>query len=555
MGKSHVGHIVRSLVKTSRLLFLVALICGLISGTGNVLLVAMMNYSLRPDGDFLPFLPYLFLGVLVVVVVTGVIAFLSVVQISQRIMIDLRLDLNHRILATPLQQLEEIGIDKLFTSLTDDVQTITQAFTVIPDFLMCLIISIGCLSYLAWLSPQTFLLGVIFLILGVGVYLWLLGKGYRGFTAARENEDYLFKHFRGITLGNKELKLNQWKSRFFLQNELGTASETLRKHNIIALTAFRLAHAWGQVLFFAFIALALFGPRPDDLYASSLVGFILTTTFLMTPLETMLNLVPIIFRGNVALEKIKGLQLSNPATEPMIDAFRHRMSQPESLMLVGTTFKYCSMSNDGFTVGPISLTLKSGKVVFLVGGNGSGKSTFAKLLVGLYIPTAGEMYLDSEPITNRNRDWYRQHFSVVFSDFYLFDFLLGANENHSISLASQYLRDFHLDGKVGIENDRFTTTALSQGQRKRLALLSAFLEDRPIYLFDEWAADQDSEFKNIFYTKILQDLKARGKAIIVITHDEAYYHLADQIVTLESGRLSERNSNSAHQNLFRLGEN
>jgi putative ATP-binding cassette transporter len=175
--------------------------------------------------------------------------------------------------------------------------------------------------------------------------------------------------------------------------------------------------------------------------------------------------------------------------------------------------------------------------VFIVGGNGSGKSTLAKLITGLYIPEAGEIRLDEELITEQNREWYRQHFSVVFSDFYLFDELWGLENSGLDSKVQEYLKVLQLDHKVKVTNGKFSTTALSQGQRKRLALLTAYLENRPIYLFDEWAADQDPAFKKIFYTELLTKLRDQGKTVLVISHDDRYFHLADRIVKLEYGKV------------------
>ncbi|HEY9804955.1 MAG TPA: ATP-binding cassette domain-containing protein, partial [Candidatus Obscuribacterales bacterium] len=193
---------------------------------------------------------------------------------------------------------------------------------------------------------------------------------------------------------------------------------------------------------------------------------------------------------------------------------------------------------DGFTLGPLTLSFQPGEVVFLIGGNGSGKSTLAKLITGLYSPEAGELTLDGQLITEANREWYRQHFSVVFADFYLFDRLLGLGDRVELDpQAKDYLIQLHLDHKVRVEGGTLSTTTLSQGQRKRLALLTAYLEDRPIYLFDEWASDQDPIFKEIFYTQLLPELKQRGKAVLVISHDDHYFHLADRIVKLDYGKL------------------
>jgi len=176
-------------------------------------------------------------------------------------------------------------------------------------------------------------------------------------------------------------------------------------------------------------------------------------------------------------------------------------------------------------------------MVFIIGGNGSGKTTFVKLLTGLYAPENGAIYLNDEPIGPDNKEAYRRHFSAVFSDFYLFETMLGLVDNELDQRGSEYLQRLKLAHKVQIEKGKLSTTNLSQGQRKRLALLTAFLEDRPIYIFDEWAADQDPYFKDFFYMNLLPDLTAKHKTVFVITHDDRYYHLAERIITLENGQV------------------
>jgi putative ATP-binding cassette transporter len=192
-----------------------------------------------------------------------------------------------------------------------------------------------------------------------------------------------------------------------------------------------------------------------------------------------------------------------------------------------------------FVLGPLSLELHPGELVFIIGGNGSGKSTFVKVLAGLYQPLKGNVTLAGTMITDANREWYREHFSVVFSDYHLFNKLLGQSDSQVDRLASQYLRLLHIDQKVSVQERTFSTIDLSQGQRKRLALVTAYLEDRPIYVFDEWAADQDPQYKEIFYKKLLPDLRERGKLVVVITHDDRYFHLGNQVIKLEDGKVVE----------------
>jgi putative ATP-binding cassette transporter len=192
----------------------------------------------------------------------------------------------------------------------------------------------------------------------------------------------------------------------------------------------------------------------------------------------------------------------------------------------------------GFVVGPFDLVLNAGEIIFMVGGNGSGKTTLAKLVTGLYSPSAGEIFLDEILIGDSNRDWYRQHVSAVFVDCQLFEHLIDVITEERQTLARAYLSRLHLAHKVTIRDGKLSTLDLSHGQRKRLALMAAYLEDRPVYLFDEWAADQDPLFKELFYRELLSELKSRGKTVIVITHDDRYFFVADRIIKLENGQVT-----------------
>jgi putative ATP-binding cassette transporter len=142
-------------------------------------------------------------------------------------------------------------------------------------------------------------------------------------------------------------------------------------------------------------------------------------------------------------------------------------------------------------------------------------------------------------VDQSNIEHYRQYFGAVFADFHLFEHLLGIEPADLEKRAAHYIHKLGLEHKVKVDNQRFSTINLSTGQRKRLALITAYLDDKPIYLFDEWAADQDPEFKRVFYTVLLPELKAKGKTVIVISHDDTYFAHADRVVKLEEGRLDD----------------
>jgi len=247
-------------------------------------------------------------------------------------------------------------------------------------------------------------------------------------------------------------------------------------------------------------------------------------------------------RANVALDKVNqlGVTLAQGSTEECpIDQHEAEITF-ENLELVNVMHSYHRETEDShFALGPINLNFRPGELVFLVGGNGSGKSTLAKIITGLYVPESGEIRLDGKAVTDKNRDNYRQLFSAVFADFYLFENFLGIHSGNVDEQAKMYLDQLHLSHKVKVKDGVLSTTAVSQGQRKRLALLTAYLEDRAFYLFDEWAADQDPLFKDVFYTQLLPELKARGKTVLVISHDDKYFHVADRIIKLDYGKLAE----------------
>jgi len=297
------------------------------------------------------------------------------------------------------------------------------------------------------------------------------------------------------------------------------------------------------LLYYVLIGALLFAvSRFADVPKPALTGYVITALYLMGPLAGVLSSFSLFGRANVALQQIErlGMSLATGATEKCPVRGEDEKRNFKRLEFAEVSHSYYHEKDDShFALGPISLAFRPGELVFLVGGNGSGKSTLAKIVTGLYPPEAGAIRLDGELITDRNRDEYRQLFSAVFADFHVFPSLLGLERPDLDAQAREYLAVLHLDHKVTVKAGAFSTTTLSQGQRKRLALLTAYLEDRPFYLFDEWASDQDPQFKHFFYTQLLRDLKAAGKAVLVITHDDKYFHVADRIIKLDYGQLAE----------------
>lgn len=540
--------LIRFILRESRSAIVFTAIASFVSGLSNTLLLALTGSILSGSPKDLPsriLLKYFALSLLMLVGRFG--SEMLLIRFSLRAVHELRMHLCRRILAAPLRRLEEIGSHRLLATLTEDVPVIINALMMVPRLCMHISITAACIGYMAWLSPRMLVVVLGMILVAILCYQVLAVRARYYLMKAREEWDRLLKYFEGVTQGTKELKLNQRRRHIFLNHDLRNAADAVRHNNMAGTAIFAGASSLGHFAVFALIGvIVLVLPRFSDVQLNVITGYAIVILFMMTPVEFILSALPLIGRANVAIRKVEQLGLS--LTASLVEDCSEATGSPEwrRLELAGVTHTYKQESDDrSFTLGPINLVLNPGEMILIVGGNGSGKTTLAKLITGLYVPESGNVLLDYQAITDDNREMYRQLFAAVFWDFYLFERACVANGAQLDAQASEYAVKLDLHNKVRITDGLFSSTDLSQGQRKRLALISAYLDDRPILLFDEWAADQDPFFKNLFYTELLKELKERGKTLLVISHDEKYYGIADRIIKLEHGRICQDTHSNA----------
>jgi putative pyoverdin transport system ATP-binding/permease protein len=534
-------NIIYLLMRKSWHIIIFASLASFISGVFSTALIALINKATgsmaSANEDLLNFIQ-----LVSIVIISGIASQVLLTYLSQNTILKLRLLLSDQIIDSPLEQIERIGSYRLLATFSGDIQAVSHACFILPSLFTDLAIVISCLVYLLSLNLIVFGIVITVSICGLFSYQIVEAKANKALTFAREQEDVLFKHFQGLIHGIKELKLHYQRRQTFLDEEIQPIAKLCQNKNILGNVIFAAAEIWGRILFFIAIALIIFVfPRLTTINSQELSYYVLIIIFLTRPIESIVNTLPALTKASIALKKIESLGLSKEIKtfNKIPDYDDADSSIVNKLEIKNLSYQYCDRDREvTFNLGPISLNLSAGEIVFIVGGNGSGKSTLAKLITGLYVPDNGAIKLGELSIDDKNRDWYRQHFSVIFADFYLFEKLLGLESENLNSQAQDYLVKLNLHHKVQIRCGRLSTTALSQGQRKRLALLTAYLEDRPIYLFDEWASDQDPIFREIFYTQILQELKSKGKTVLVISHDDKYFHLADQIVKLDYGQIT-----------------
>jgi putative ATP-binding cassette transporter len=538
-----VGVLLAFLFKRSRGIVIAAIITSLLSGAASSGLIALAHQALKTGAASGLGLILGFTALCLLFPLTRVASELLLVYLSQKVIFDLRAQFIQQILSTPLRKLEEIRTHRIMAALTDDVGMLANGLTTVPILFLQGAIVLGCMVYLGRLYFPLLVATVIIIPLGIFSVQLLFKFGFRHFARARKEQDMMFKHMRVVTDGIKLFKLHRGRRDAFMTQLFEPSGRRYRRENVKANAVFIGGSSLGTMLFFVTLGLFLFiAPRVMSVSTEVLTGYVLVFGFLMVPIGVITSLMANIGRADVALRNLKSLGIelgAESSNTPPQFLFPTANGRSPKLELEGITHSYTSEDqNAGFTLGPIDLCIEPGELVFVIGGNGSGKTTLAKIITGLYLPQSGSVRFNEQIVSDANRDHYREHFSAVFSDFFLFESLLGFEQHAIDEQARSYLKHLRLDHKVTIKDGVLSTIDLSNGQRKRLALLTAYLENRPVYVFDEWAADQDPVFKSFFYQHILPELKSRGKTVFVITHDDHYYNVADRLIKLDYGQVS-----------------
>lgn len=453
---------------------------------------------------------------------------------------DLKISFSQQILAKPLRQLEEIGNPRLMALLTDDVWKIISALYSLPTLLTSLAVTLGCVVYMVWLSPLAVIILAAVALPIVGVHQLIYKRAKSQTHELIQNRNKIFQKYEGLIEGVKELKVNIGRKLAFFNNSLVRLMQSEFGLAFKANNLFALSNSINQGIYFLIILVLFAFSSALDANQGVLVSYTLIVLYMRNSVIQILNAMPGWTAAAVTIRGIEqiGFEIIATPSSLVIEPETKMIDTWSRLDLNNLTHTYYSHETNGhFTLGPIDLTFKPGELIFLIGGNGSGKTTLIKLLTGLYQPEDGSISVDNVPVNENHINNYRSLFSPIFSDFYLFNQILGMDDPSLDERAQYYLDKLQLSHKVTIHNGRLSTTDLSQGQRQRLALLTALLEDKPICVFDEWAAGQDPNFKKIFYEEFLPEMRNRGKLIIASSHDDAYFSTADRLIKLDYGKI------------------
>ncbi len=532
--------------KTAPSLFYSSLFTSIISGFSNAALAGLISHQIAMQQPINSWFLYSLVFLILIAVCFDFLAKQLLNRLLNRVVYKLRMSFASQVLTLPFSRLETLGTPRLFALLTDDILIIGNVTAQLPTICVGLTTLLGCVLYLAWLSPLT-LIGLIVFAFPVIICYWLLQKKTSQlFQNVIGLRNQLYSIYRDLTDGMKELKLHANRLSVFYYEYLQPVTISSRETN----TAFHKYHLFAQsVNQFTYFILIL------GLFASSnwlgtsievLGAYAIMVLYIKSATMTLFTALPLWSGAQVAINKIEAIGFKLRVSETITRSANTLNSKTPNgigtndirIDVEGICYAYQKNKEEqGFHVGPFNCSFQSGEVVFITGGNGSGKTTFLKLLIGLYSPKTGQIAWNNQEVTVENLEEYRQNFAVIFSEPYLFPHLMGFVGESVDEQAQAWLQRLQLTNKVEVINNKFSNLKLSFGQRKRLALLTAYIEDRPIYIFDEWAAGQDPEFRKFFYRTLLPELKAKDKLVIAITHDDQYFDTADRIIKFDAGQI------------------
>jgi len=510
------------------------ILMSVISGISNMLLIILISSSLTSSVP-VKYLVFYYLLMFGTYFLGRRFVQTSLIKFSRGVVYEIRLQLFEKLFSTSYQRFEKLDIGRIYTAVNEDVGAIGESTNTIVTLMTSLFTAGGAFLYLSSIAFWAALL--TFLLIGAlsGIYYFVSRSTNKYFQQARDTRNDFVRLTSGMIDGFKELSLHRNKKLEY-KKDIGHAADQYRIKISTALMRFVNASLIGESLLIILLGAVAFAiPKLlPGIEIARLMSFIIVLLYLMGPINSVLSSVPAVMQLKIAWDRIKQFLKDIPANQDLAIAAPSAHRHFETLEIKGITYQHGHGKSRGFAVGPVDLHLTQGEILFIIGGNGSGKTTLAKLLTGLYEADSGKILINGKPTAAAQLGEY---YSVVFSPVCLFEKLYDIDCAGKAADIDRCLKLLDLDHKVTISDNRYSTVQLSGGQRKRLALLQCYLEDRPIYLFDEWAADQDPTYRNFFYRTLLPEMKKAGKTVIAITHDDHYFDVADRVLKMNQGRL------------------
>lgn len=563
-------NLIRLLIKASWPVFAVSFVSSVLAGVCSTLIIRLIHLAINGRLESIQIFVVWFTLCLVGYMVFSLIGSYTISKLTRQVIHEMRTTLSNAILRADVRQLETRR-SRLLPILTDDITSISIVIERLPSVANGAATVLGILVYMAWLSPSLFLatIGAFTAIVVFNrVALRIIG---RYSALSREHTNQVYKGFEGLTQGLNSLKQDPVFRRSYQTHDIDNVSRVQTafygRYNVVQA----MMNRGNDLILFAFLGVVIVLISTTGFIEMAFFNTYLTLIlFMLAPLSTISGFLSNMKRVDATLSQMKEMGLAMEQEPPRGQAMGRSLGgrepdaptpsplgappaqldsateQPALISLRGIRYAYfdgrlpSGVASD--LIGPFELDVHQGEILFIAGGNGSGKTTLIKLLSGLYLPAEGALFYRGSHVDRHSddeMDAYRSRFGVVFTDGYVFDHLHHISEERVDAWAGRMLSALGLQGVVEIREGRFSSVQLSEGQKKRLQLFRVLLEEKEVYVFDEWPAYQDQETKALFFNDVLPMLKREGKTVVNISHDSGYESVADRIVRLNEGRMAD----------------
>jgi len=441
-----------------------------------------------------------------------------------------------KILNAPLITLEKMGSQRFYTAI-EDLRIFSSFPEVVTHSINSLLMLILCMIYLFTLSLAAALVVVVLIVLIAVIYFLVINTMSQKVGNLRKFNEHYYKYVDDLIKGFKGFKLSGLRRKNLMDSHLSPNRESAKeldfKINYVFLSV-NLISQYGLYLVIGVILFLL--PELDILKREDVISYVVILLFIAGPINNLINMQNIYTRLMVANARIKKFMSDFDTAKVTLEIENATSEDFRELKFNNLSFTYDNdVMEKSFALGPINILIERGETIFIIGGNGSGKSTFINILTGLYKPSDGEIILNGVTI---NESTVTQNLlAAVFTDTHIFS---HNYDNYSLEQNKEYqelLKIMELDKVVVDDKEESARRSFSKGQSKRMSLIFALLEDKPILVLDEWAADQDPHFRKYFYENLLPKLKQKGKTIIAVTHDDSYFKHADRIIKFDYGQI------------------
>lgn len=535
-------HVLRLLSTGATTGFRHLLVVTCLAGLANAVLLGMINQAAeqaalsRPvDGETL----LLYLCLFAFFFLADRASLREANRLVQQRLEALRLRVVSKLRRVDLRTLESLGQGEIFATVGQEINHLSQSLLVLVSAAQSAFLLAFCLLYIATLSLISFFIVTAFTAVALFLF-WLRRRRLDAeLVRVHHQEAAMLDSLAHFTKGFQEIRLNADKNDALFRR-FTTVVDDLQTQVVGVGGKWVVLLQFGNAFLYALVGAVIFVlPLFFQGYTDIIYKITAAAIFCVGPVTAITAASPLYAKADMGLGHVARLeQRLNLGRGPAPEVTQSRFAGFSTITCRDLLFTYRDDNGEAtFTSGPLNLTLTRGETVFVIGGNGSGKSTAMKLLCGLYTPDGGAIEVDGTAIGAEEVQDYRELFSAVFADFHLFDRLYGL-EAAEPARVEELIARMELTGKVRFHDGRFSTNSLSTGQRKRLAMIVALLEDRDIYLFDEWAADQDAHFREVFYNELLPELKQRGKTVLAVTHDDRFWECCDRRLSMDLGRLA-----------------